>query len=159
MPLVVELEAVDRLVADLRVLERAFHLRLLLPVEGDGDAAVRAYLTRPRDEARRQARPLEHALRPHRVLRGVERDHPAPLHALPSRVDTGLVDTGLADTGLADAALVNTGQAGGSVEPPALTRPSSPARLRGRARRSRAAPRRPCRSRPRSCRGSRRSGR
>src|SRR2546430_15577598 len=68
----------NRLEADLRILQRLFDLRLLLPDERDGDAAVRADLPRPRHEPRRHVGPLQHALRAHRVLGGEEGDDPPP---------------------------------------------------------------------------------
>src|SRR5437763_2834273 len=71
----------NRLEADLRILQRPFDLRLLFPDERDGDAAVRADLPRPRHEPRRQVGPLQHALRTHGVLGGEEGDDPTPLQA------------------------------------------------------------------------------
>src|SRR5262249_16693116 len=56
-------------------------LGLLLPEEGDRDAAVRADLARPGHKACLQVSALEHALGAHCVLRGVERHDPSPLQA------------------------------------------------------------------------------
>src|SRR3954452_13967612 len=78
---VIELVAVDRLEADLRLRERALDVRLLLPEKGDCDAAVRAHLARARHEPRLQVGALEDALGTHCVLRGEERHDPSPLQA------------------------------------------------------------------------------
>src|SRR5262249_32011004 len=64
---VVQIEVVNRLEADLRVGQCLCHLGLVLPLERDRDAAVRAHLAGPGHESHGETGALQHPLRPHRV--------------------------------------------------------------------------------------------